>query len=267
MPLKVGSSSAVAKVGSQPVAVRRGSSLVAAAPPAAGAFDPQFANVSLLLHMNGTNGSSVFSDSSSASRAVTAIGNVAINTSQSKFGGASGFSNGGGGYLTFSNSVFDFGVADFTIEFWLYATGINADTGILGAGRSAGVAEGFNCYLRHDNSHKLSVDAKIDGQWTSPAVISASAASTGEWEHWAITRYGGTLKLWRNGALQDAREGAGDIQFPATQPGSLFSTAGDGEFASHGGSVWIDEFRVTKGSGGARYTSAFTPPGAAFPGQ
>jgi hypothetical protein len=51
--------------------------------------DPQFGSVSLLLHGDGTNGSTTITDNSPTPKTVTAVGNAQISTAQSKFGGAS----------------------------------------------------------------------------------------------------------------------------------------------------------------------------------
>jgi hypothetical protein len=48
------------------------------------------ANVSFLLHMDGTNGSTTFTDSGPNGLTVGAYGNAQISTAQSVFGGASG---------------------------------------------------------------------------------------------------------------------------------------------------------------------------------
>ena len=52
--------------------------------------DPFYSAVSLLLPMDGTNGSTTFTDSGPNALAVTAVGNAQISTTQSKYGGASG---------------------------------------------------------------------------------------------------------------------------------------------------------------------------------
>ena len=83
--------------------------------------DPNFAFNSLLLHGDGTNGSTTIIDSSPSPKTVTAVGNAQISTAQSKFGGASIAFDGAGDYLsTPDSSAFDF-PADFTIECHLYA--------------------------------------------------------------------------------------------------------------------------------------------------
>jgi hypothetical protein len=77
----------------------------------------------LLLHGDGTNGSTTITDSSISPKTVTAVGNAQISTAQSKFGGASIAFNGTTSYLTTpANSDFAYD-ADFTIECWLYLTG------------------------------------------------------------------------------------------------------------------------------------------------
>ncbi len=76
-------------------------------------------NTKLLLHMDGSNGSTNFVDSAQ-SRSVTANGNAQISTSQYKFGGASGYFDGSGDYLTVPDSSdWTFGTGDFTIDLWV----------------------------------------------------------------------------------------------------------------------------------------------------
>ncbi len=75
------------------------------------------ANDILLLHCDGSNGSSVFTDSAT-SKAVT-VSSAVISNSTSVFGGTSGYFNGSS-YLSLPSSTdFDFGSGDWTIEFWL----------------------------------------------------------------------------------------------------------------------------------------------------
>ena len=52
-------------------------------------------NTKLCMHMNGTNGSTTFTDSSLSPKVISSSGNIQISTAQSKFGGASCYGNGG----------------------------------------------------------------------------------------------------------------------------------------------------------------------------
>jgi hypothetical protein len=82
--------------------------------------DEEFGNVSLLLHGDGTNGSTTIVDSSSSPKAVTAVGDAQISTAQSKFGGSSIAFDGTGDYLSISsNTALDLG-STWTIEFFVY---------------------------------------------------------------------------------------------------------------------------------------------------
>ena len=67
--------------------------------------DPYYSAVSLLLPMDGTNGSTTFTDSSLNGLTVTAVGNAQISTTQSKYGGASGYFDGTGDYCQFPQTL------------------------------------------------------------------------------------------------------------------------------------------------------------------
>jgi len=51
--------------------------------------DVYYPQTSLLMHFNGTNGSTTMTDSSKNNASVTVIGNAQISTAQSKFAGSS----------------------------------------------------------------------------------------------------------------------------------------------------------------------------------
>ena len=75
-------------------------------PPTAGfstltPAEPYFHNNSLLLHGDGTNGSTTFKDDSINNHTITAYGNAQISTAQSKFGGSSIYFDGNGDYLIY----------------------------------------------------------------------------------------------------------------------------------------------------------------------
>ena len=85
----------------------------------------------LLLHCDGTDGATTFTDSSDTSHTVTANGNAQIDTDQSKFGGASGLFDGTGDYLSIPDSAdWDFGTGDWTIDFLIRFNAITGRHGI-----------------------------------------------------------------------------------------------------------------------------------------
>jgi hypothetical protein len=88
------------------------------------------ANTLLLLHMDGTNGSTVFRDDNgiigSTPKAITANGNAQISTAQSKFSGSSALFDGTGDFLLLGhNTDLNFGPNNFTVEFWINFTNKN----------------------------------------------------------------------------------------------------------------------------------------------
>lgn len=93
--------------------------------PAGGATDPNFSDVSVLLHMDGANGSSTFTDHSQYAATYTSGAGAVISTAQSQFGGASGFFDAAANNQVNVNgiNVLPGGVdyipaGDFTVEWW-----------------------------------------------------------------------------------------------------------------------------------------------------
>ena len=91
--------------------------------------DPNFANVELLLHGDGTNGSTTFTDDSNSSRTITASGNAQIDTAIKKFGSGSAEFDGTNSKLIVSGNPL--GSGDFTIEFWIYSESITGNHYLL----------------------------------------------------------------------------------------------------------------------------------------
>jgi len=81
-------------------------------------IDPYYENVTLLLHLSGADGSTTFTDSSSASKTITTSGTPVLSSSEYKFAGGSGYFNGSSKLIaaTSSDPDFVFGTGDFTAE-------------------------------------------------------------------------------------------------------------------------------------------------------
>lgn len=91
------------------------------------AGDAHYASVSLLLHGDGANGSTTFTDSSLTPKTVTRYGDAQISTAQSQFGGASMKFDGAGDYIEVG-AISDFKYlhddsSDYTVEGWAYWAG------------------------------------------------------------------------------------------------------------------------------------------------
>jgi hypothetical protein len=209
--------------------------------------DPYYSAVSLLLPMDGTNGSTTFTDSGPNAIAVTAVGNTQISTTQSKYGGASGYFDGSGDYLDMSGTgiATAFGTGDFTIEFWYYPLSVSVQQNLVDKIGSASNA----IYLSSAGVLKY----YVAGDRITGATLSANT-----WYHIALVRYSGVTKLYVNGVQSGASYT--DTNNYALNTGSPRIGAAFNNTVSVNG--YIDDLRITKY---ARYTSAFTPPTSAHP--
>jgi len=205
-----------------------------------------------LLHFNGADASTTFSDESSKSW--TRYGNAQIDTAESKFGGTSGkFDGTGDGIDTPDNSDFDFGSGDFTIDMWVnFASG--GGGGYLFAKTAAGAVQ--------DSYEALVTGSKIYFYYsTDGSILNAGAISNtinpfgGPWYHFAFVRYGSNWTWYIDGQQSGSNPAAATL-FASTSRFSVGFTNRSIAYTPWNG--WIDEVRVSKGI--ARYTGNFTPP-------
>lgn len=218
--------------------------------------DPDFASVSLLLHMDGSNGSTTFTDSSSNSLSVTANGNAQISTAQSKFGGASGYFDGSGDYIaTGTDAALTFGSGSFTIEFWIRPTGTQPTNPRIIGNLSANAFVAGDWVLTQDLNYGFYV-ASYSG--ASPLVSLGSSATNDVWTHIAIVRDGNDFEMFKDGVSVSTNTWSGSLD-SGTRRFVVGSSGQTTEFWKG----YIDDLRITKGV--ARYTANFTPPTAAFP--
>ena len=218
--------------------------------PSAAQTDPDFSSVELLMHMDGTNGGTSFTDSSSNGLTVTAYGNAQTSTAQGKFD-QSLLLDGSGDYLivTDSSSVTAAGTGDFTFECWFYnPTGSStvSNSGTLFQGGTGGPI------LRYQSS---SLSFGIVGVGY---LLSTSQPSDDTWHHVAVCRDSTSTRLYLNGS--QATSGTVSNSLTAITHYGAHTNAAlnwDG---------YMDDVRITIGV--ARYTgSSYTVPTAAFPDQ
>jgi Concanavalin A-like lectin/glucanases superfamily len=210
----------------------------------------------LLLHCDGIDGSTTFTDVKG--HTVTANGNAQIDTAQSKFGGASALFDGSGDYLSIPNSTdWDFGSSDFTIEFWMYVTGAPASSNIILAKRNS---SGFSPFgFDFLASGKINFFGSQNGSSWALNITSSGAISTSQWVHVAGVRNGTSFKLYIDGTEAASTTLSGAMMV-TTDP-LLIAQWWSSDPRNYNGH--LDDIRITKGL--ARYTANFTPPSAAFP--
>ena len=218
--------------------------------PTAAATDPDFSSVQLLMHMDGSNGSTTFTDDSQNGLTVTAYGNAAVSTAQAKFGQSAAF-DGSTDYLvvTDTSSVTAAGTGDFTYECWFYnPSGSNtaSNSGTLFQG-------GTGSPILRYASGNLSFGIVGVGY-----LITATWPTDGQWHHVAVCRDSTSTRLYVDGAEESSGTVTNSLT-AITHFGAHTNTA----LAWDG---YIDDVRITIGL--ARYTgSSYTVPTAAFPDQ
>lgn len=220
--------------------------------------DSFFASVALLLHGNGTNGSTVFTDSSSTPKTVTPSGDVRISTNQSKFGGSSMYFDGTADFLTIPNyTAFNLSTLDFTIEGWFYPTNVAVGASIMS--RRFDNATGWCLVI--NGAGGISWRLVIGGIWTDGfCATPTSLIQNNAWFHIAVTRAGSTFRTFVNGSQASSATNAGAIQDTPYALRVGTSTIQTNEVPFTG---YMDDVRVTIGT--ARYTTNFTPPTLQFP--
>jgi hypothetical protein len=210
----------------------------------------------LLVHADGANGSTTFTDVSSNARPLTAT-STTVSTTSPKFGtGSADFTAGSSSRIVEAGlaSDFSFGVGQFTVEAWAYFTAAPSGTHIILAQWFSNSNLGFSFRVA---ASVLSFFYSTTGTDT-PSVGAAFSPTLNTWYHLAADRDAASvLRVYVNGAVLAS----------ATVTASLFPSTLNVTIGNDGGFVRafpgrLDELRITRGL--ARYGGAFTAPTAPF---
>ena len=188
--------------------------------------------------------------SSRVAKTVTAYGNASLSTAQKQFGTASLALDGNGDYVQVaSNTDFEYGTGDFTIELWFYPNNFSTFQVLVDQRISA-----------PDNTAYIDVTPTtglVRYTVASTTITANTALNVTNWNHIAISRSSGTTRMFINGTLQSST--ISDSTNYVTAPLKI-----GGDYA--GNPYWvngyIDEVRITKGT--SRYSATFTPSTSAF---
>lgn len=212
-------------------------------PNAANVGDPYFKYVSFLLGTTATNAAqnNTFLDSSTNNFTITRNGN-ATQGSFTPYGSLwSNYFDGSGDYLSIANNAgFQFGTGDFTVECWVNKPA--AANGSIVDVRSGGGAVPWAFYIDASNCPYF-----YDGS----VYTSTVAISNNQWNHIAVVRTSGVLKIFVNGVQGYSQAYTASLNATGTLliGGTAAYTTG-----------YISNLRIVKGA--AVYTGAFTPPAA-----
>jgi hypothetical protein len=200
--------------------------------------------VLLTLQTNLVNNNLSFYDRSNYRSTILATGSVTQTTTHPFGSNWSNYFNGTS-YLTIpSNAAFAFGTGDYTVEAWVYFTGINSyDLQIIFQSGTTG-GNNFSC---HVDANQISVS-------TTAEYISnqTSSFSTNTWYHIAFCRSSGTLRLFKDGTQQGS-----SVTDSTNWTSSGSAVIGANEIATQTVFGYISNLRVVKGT--AVYTGNFIP--------
>lgn len=221
--------------------------------------DPNYSNVSLLLHGDGANNGVVFTDNSPSPKTFTTPGvgnNIKTVTGVTDpFGrttsGVLALDGNNDYLLSSSSSDLAFGTGDFTIECWTYLTSISiyATPVCIGDYKIAGLS-----MYTQGGTLRVFCDSVL-------ALNTGSGIVTGRWHHLAISRSGTTLRGFIDGV---AGSTTGTLSTNITQDVARIGVGFYNGVLDQGAvNGYIDDVRITKGF--CRYTNSFTPPTAPFP--
>lgn len=238
-----------------------GFSVPTSAYPGGTAFDPDdvspdadFASVSLLLHCDGSNGGTTFTDSSSGGKSITVVGSANTSTAQPFFGTAAAYFDGTGDVLhTPDHASLRFGSDAFTVEMFVYAEsgGAGTERGVYCKRDSGGYREAL---IYVDSANKMQLLASVNGTSWGVVAVTAVTIPHNTWMHVAAVRNGSAFTLFINGRSCATASNAGTL-YAGTEKGTVGALGSSADRPFRG---YIDEVRITKGV--ARYTAQFLPP-------
>ena len=211
--------------------------------------DQYYNSCSLLLHCDGSNGSTTFTDNSPRTKTVTSNNGAAISTAQSKFGGASGLFDGTNDYLSIPNNAeFNFASGTFTVELWAYFSSVSDQRVLV-----TNYQDATNGWVLQLLNGIVNVNLSGNGQ----DIIGTTTILANTWYHITVSGTAGAYKLFLNG-VQEGSTYTGGTTLTSTSALTIGQIISSGYFIGY-----IDELRITNGV--ARYTGNFTPSTTAFP--
>jgi hypothetical protein len=214
-----------------------------------------------VLLLSGTNGA--IYDNTGKNNLITGS-SAGLNTGVSKFGGSSIYFGGTAAYCIYTapstatanpvNRPGDFGTNDFTVECWINPSASGGYQCIMTNRNSAGGAGTWFLGLYTGTTQVAWINA-------GTTTLNSTALTTGTWNHVAVSRASGTIRMFINGALTGTSSAADTTNYNAS---GLVSIGFDIVENAYPYTGYIDDFRISRY---ARYTTTFTAPTAPFLNQ
>lgn len=218
-------------------------------------------DTALMLHFDGSDASTTFTDSNNVPKSFTASGDAQIDTAQSVFGGASGLFDGTGDYIsTADSSDFDLGSGNFTIDFRIRFNSDTTTQAIVGQWNLQTSNAGW--FIQFANTNNLQFVWTNNGTTAESKAFSWDPAAN-TWYHVVVERNGNNLYAFVDGnQIGSTADVTGE---------TIFNSAADLRVSSHVNATgttiqllnaWIDELRIVKGT--FIYTASFSPQSQAY---
>jgi hypothetical protein len=241
-----------------------GAGLISSARRRSAGGDPNFATVVLLLGMDGANGSTTFTDESSAARGNGfAAGSAQVSTASPKFGTGALLLDGSTAALGFTDSPDWQWLADFTLEGWYYfdAALIGVSTQVLASQWDAASNRSWILQLTAAGLLQFAISTTGANSVILHSVAWTPTANT--WYHIPVDRSGNTWRLYRDGTMLAKTTNSGT---PANSSTSLRIGAN----ASSGANIQfmkgqVDELRVNDGHAYYASDAGYSVPTGPFP--
>ncbi len=216
-----------------------------------------FSNVILLLHFEGSNGSTTFTDSSSANRAIGVNTGATISNAQSRFGSTSGSFDGNNGSISTGGTSPFTAAGDFCVELFVYGTDWSIE--VPGGNNRCLVSFANGGTIAAARPTLLMSAAGEVLLFNGTIRITSSALSLNTWYHVAWYRVSGVHYLAIDGVVQ-----ATTYSDTTTLNPNIFRIGASTNENAGNLPGFIDEFRYVVGESpyGA---SNFTPPSGPHP--
>lgn len=211
--------------------------------------DPYWPNVGSLLHFDGADASTTFSDETG--KIWTPVGNAQLDTSQSRYGPSSLLLDGAGDFIASSHSVDFRADTNFVAECSIRPDDLSGIR-YIATKRDTGVGREWSFYL-YNGQLKLAV---FDSSGSAPVDIGSVAnVSVGVWSDVAWERVGNTYRIFINGN----EEASVTAAFTYGTNSDPLTVGNDPSTVARYFSGHIDEFRTTRGGSVVRYGGDYTP--------
>ena len=219
--------------------------------------DEHFGAVQMLLKGNTTGGTDTITDSSSNTFTITKNGNVAQgshspfytygSTYNSSVGSA--YFDGSGDSLFIANSTnLQMGSGDFTIEFWVKHSTLSGYQTIIDKGYTA--TGGFLLQTNPVDTGRLAFYME-----NTVVVQDSESPAVDAWIHYAVTRNGTSVRLFRDGVLQSSGSSSANLNIADKVRVGIGGSGSDSLFPFKG---YLSGIKMVKGT--ALYTANFDRP-------